>query len=57
LLVKPGLTGLWQISRHRSSEITHNMEYDFYYIENQGFVLDFVIIIMTLFFVVRGITH
>ena len=57
LLVKPGLTGLWQVSPYRNSEINHNLEYDFYYIENQGFILDFVILMMTTFFVVRGITH
>jgi exopolysaccharide biosynthesis polyprenyl glycosylphosphotransferase len=57
LLVMPGLTGLWQVSPYRNSEINHNLEYDFYYIENQGFILDFVILVMTAFFVVRGITH
>ncbi len=57
LIVKPGLTGLWQVSPHRNSEIHHNLEYDFYYIENQGLVLDFVIMIMTIFFTIRGITH
>jgi exopolysaccharide biosynthesis polyprenyl glycosylphosphotransferase len=57
LLVKPGLTGLWQVSLYRNSKINHNLEYDFYYIENQGFALDFVILVMTAFFVVRGITH
>lgn len=57
LIVKPGLTGLWQISLYRNTEINHNLEYDFYYIQNQSFVLDFVIIVMTFFFAIRGITH
>ena len=57
LLVKPGLTGLWQVSPYRDSEINHNLEYDFYYIENQSFILDFVILVMTVYFVIRGITH
>jgi len=57
LLVKPGLTGLWQVSPYRNSEINHNLEYDFYYIENQSFILDFVILVMTVYFVIRGITH
>jgi len=57
LLIKPGLTGLWQISPHRSAEISHNLEYDFYYIENQGFVMDLVIVILTFFFALRGFTH
>jgi len=57
LLVKPGLTGLWQVSPYRDSQINHNLEYDFYYIENQSFILDFVIMVMTVYFVIRGITH
>ncbi len=57
LLVKPGLTGLWQVSPYRNSDISHNLEYDFYYIENQGFILDFIILLMTVFFVVKGITN
>ena len=48
---------LWQVSPHRNAEINHNLEYDFYYIENQNLVLDLVIIIMTAVFAVRGITH
>ena len=57
LLVMPGLTGLWQVSPYRNSEINHNLEYDFYYIENQSLVLDIVILFMTAFYVVRGITN
>jgi lipopolysaccharide/colanic/teichoic acid biosynthesis glycosyltransferase len=57
LMVKPGLTGLWQVSPYRNSDISHNLEYDFYYIENQGFILDFIILLMTVFFVVKGITN
>jgi len=57
LLIKPGLTGLWQISPYRRSEISHNLEYDFYYIENQGYVLDIVILILTIFFAIRGFTN
>ena len=57
LVVKPGLTGLWQVSPHRNTEINHNLEYDFYYIENQSFILDLVILFMTAIFAVRGITH
>ena len=56
LLAKPGLTGLWQISSYRDSEINHNLEYDFYYLENQSFILDIVIMVMTVFFVTKGTT-
>ena len=54
LVVKPGLTGLWQVSPHRNTEINHNLEYDFYYIENQSFILDLVILFMTAIFAVRA---
>ncbi len=57
LSVKPGLTGLWQTSKTRNSEISHNLEYDFYYVKNQGVALDFAVMMLTLFFVFRGITH
>ncbi|MEK0338582.1 MAG: sugar transferase, partial [Nitrosopumilus sp.] len=57
LSVKPGITGLWQISPTRNSEISHNLEYDFYYIENRSVALDIVIMFMTIFWVFRGHTH
>tara|TARA_Y100001958_G_C21211847_1_gene537507 strand:+ start:130 stop:1470 length:1341 start_codon:yes stop_codon:yes gene_type:complete len=57
LLIKPGLTGLWQVSPHRNAEINHNLEYDFYYIENQSLVLDIVILILTAIFAVKGTTN
>ena len=34
LSVKPGITGLWQISPHRGCPIHHHLEYDFYYLSN-----------------------
>ena len=55
LNVKPGITGLWQISADRGMQIHDNIEYDLYYIDNCGFLLDLVIIIRTLYFAVRGI--
>ncbi len=54
LLVKPGLTGLWQISYARSEAIHENLEYDIYYIEHQSILLDLVIIALTGFAVVKG---
>jgi len=53
--MKPGITGLWQISADRGRQIHDNIEYDLYYIENAGFLMDLVIIIRTLYFAVRGI--
>jgi len=47
LKVKPGITGLWQISEHRKSPIHENMEYDLFYIENQSLLLDLAILLRT----------
>ena len=55
LAVKPGITGLWQISADRGKQIHENIEYDLYYIDNSGFLMDLVIIIRTLYFAIRGI--
>ncbi len=54
LRVKPGITGLWQISSDRQSEIHENLDYDIYYVENQSVLLDLVIIALTMFAVARG---
>jgi exopolysaccharide biosynthesis polyprenyl glycosylphosphotransferase len=55
LRVKPGLTGLWQLSADRAYLIHENMEYDIYYIKNRGLLLDFSILIHTLLFAMRGV--
>jgi lipopolysaccharide/colanic/teichoic acid biosynthesis glycosyltransferase len=54
LRVKPGITGLWQISYARQMAIHENLDYDLYYIEHQSLLLDLVIISLTLFAVVKG---
>ena len=54
LRAKPGLTGLWQISYARGEAIHENVDYDIYYIENQSFLLDVVILCLTAFAVVKG---
>ena len=56
-IVKPGLTGLWQITPHRKAEPCENPEFDYYYINNQSLTLDLVIIVMTCFFVFKTWTH
>jgi exopolysaccharide biosynthesis polyprenyl glycosylphosphotransferase len=48
LVVKPGLTGLWQILGRKDLPLNENLEYDFYYINNQSFFLDLVIILKTI---------
>jgi lipopolysaccharide/colanic/teichoic acid biosynthesis glycosyltransferase len=55
LAVRPGITGLWQISRARSLPIHHNLQYDLFYIERQNIFLDAAILLRTLGAVVRGI--
>ncbi len=54
LRVKPGITGLWQISYARQQAIHENLDYDLYYIENQSFLLDVVICALTGFAVAKG---
>jgi exopolysaccharide biosynthesis polyprenyl glycosylphosphotransferase len=54
LEVKPGLTGLWQILGRKDLPLHENIEYDFYYIQNQSLLLDFVIMIKTIWAVLKG---
>ncbi len=55
LHVKPGLTGLWQLSADRAYLIHENLAYDMYYIKNQNLFMDVAILVHTLFFAMRGI--
>jgi len=54
LEVKPGLTGLWQILGRKDLPLHENIEYDFYYIQNQSLLLDLVIMIKTIWAVISG---
>ncbi len=47
LMVKPGLTGLWQILGRKNIPLHENLEYDFYYVSNQSLILDAVILLKT----------
>ncbi len=55
LKVKPGITGLWQLSGDRKKAIHENMDYDLYYIRNLSFSLDLSILLGTLIFAFKGI--
>jgi lipopolysaccharide/colanic/teichoic acid biosynthesis glycosyltransferase len=55
LAVRPGITGLWQISPARAFPIHENFQYDLHYIRNQNFLLDCVIIVRTIAAVIHGI--
>lgn len=53
--IKPGITGLWQISGDRSIPIHQNLDYDLYYIENRSLITDMVILWRTLWTALNGI--
>ncbi len=55
LLVKPGITGIWQLTADRSIPITENLDYDLCYLENMSFVLDMEIIARTVLVIFRGL--
>lgn len=55
LAVRPGITGLWQISPARAFPIHENLQYDFHYIFNQNLVLDCAIILRTISAVILGV--
>lgn len=54
LLIKPGMTGLWQILGRKDLPLHENIELDFYYIRCQSLFLDFVILFKTIFVVISG---
>jgi exopolysaccharide biosynthesis polyprenyl glycosylphosphotransferase len=54
LLVKPGLTGLWQVSGRADLAWDETVRLDLYYVDNWSPALDFVILGKTLSAVVHG---
>jgi lipopolysaccharide/colanic/teichoic acid biosynthesis glycosyltransferase len=54
LVVKPGITGLWQVSPARAFPIHENLQYDLHYIRHQNLMLDGVILIRTIASVLHG---
>ena len=49
LTVKPGVTGLWQISADRAFRIHDNLQYDLYYVDHRSALLDMAIVCATPF--------
>ncbi len=47
LLVKPGLTGLWQVSGRADLSWEDSVRLDLYYVENWSFLLDIAIMVRT----------
>ncbi len=56
LEAKPGITGIWQLSSDRHAEIHENLEYDLYYIQHRSILLDFLIMLETVFFTIGLVT-
>ena len=54
LLVKPGMTGLWQVSGRSDLDWEEAVRLDLYYVENWSVALDAMILWKTVFEVVRG---
>jgi exopolysaccharide biosynthesis polyprenyl glycosylphosphotransferase len=54
LLVKPGLTGLWQVSGRSNLSWQDSVRLDLYYVENWSLAGDFVILLRTVQAVFRG---
>ena len=54
LLVKPGLTGLWQVSGRADLPWQEAVRLDLYYVENWSLSLDLVILCKTITAVIRG---
>jgi len=54
LLIKPGLTGAWQISGRSDLSWEESVQLDLNYVQNWSLVLDFVILLKTVWAVLRG---
>ncbi|MDX6217660.1 MAG: hypothetical protein QOG99_3244, partial [Frankiales bacterium] len=54
LLVKPGMTGLWQVSGRSDLTWEEAVRLDLYYVENWSVALDIQILWKTLFAVARS---
>jgi lipopolysaccharide/colanic/teichoic acid biosynthesis glycosyltransferase len=55
LLVKPGITGIWQLMADKSRPIHENIHFDLCYIENMSLSLDLEIVAKTVLLVFRGL--
>jgi lipopolysaccharide/colanic/teichoic acid biosynthesis glycosyltransferase len=54
LLVKPGITGIWQIRGRKDLPLHANVEYDLFYILNESLILDLRILLNTITVVISG---
>ncbi len=54
LLVRPGITGLWQVSGRSDTSWEDAVRFDLYYVENWSLTLDLTIMLRTVLAVWRG---
>jgi lipopolysaccharide/colanic/teichoic acid biosynthesis glycosyltransferase len=54
MLVRPGITGLWQVSGRSGTLWEDAVRLDLYYVENWSITLDLMILARTVSAVVRG---
>jgi len=54
LLVRPGITGLWQVSGREDQSWEDAVRLDLYYVENWSIPLDFIILARTVLHVLKG---
>jgi len=54
LSVKPGITGLWQISGRNEVMFSERLRFDYLYIKNWSLWLDFIILLKTFQTVIKG---
>jgi lipopolysaccharide/colanic/teichoic acid biosynthesis glycosyltransferase len=54
LLVKPGITGLWQVSGRSNLSWDDTVRLDLHYVENWSLGLDLTVLAKTIVTVVRG---
>jgi Sugar transferases involved in lipopolysaccharide synthesis len=53
-MVRPGITGLWQVSGRSDTDFKTRVKLDVIYVLNSSLWLDIVIILKTVFVVLRG---
>jgi exopolysaccharide biosynthesis polyprenyl glycosylphosphotransferase len=54
LMIRPGMTGLWQVSGRSTKSWSEAVRLDLYYVENWSLSLDLTILLRTLLAVLRG---
>lgn len=54
LSIKPGITGLWQVSGRNEDSYEERIALDLYYVQNWSFLLDLKIVYLTVLAVLRG---